>query len=139
MMLANKVVNEDDFKYYMQDAEKNYFGARYNYRELLANEMVPFKFKTIIERYIKHNTNEETTIESHLYYMTTEDEDYRVFRQLKAKVRVSQYKKNKKDQFKEKLYTIDKFVALSPVEKQEMGIIVRELVISKLALFAFIV
>ncbi len=139
MMLANKVINEDDFKYYMQDAEKNYFGARYSYRELLNNEMVPFKFKTIIERYIKHETDEETTLESHFYYMTSDDANYRVYRQLKARVRVSQYKKNKTDIFKEKLYPIDKLVQMSPQEKEEAGIIIRELVISKLALFAFVV
>lgn len=139
MMLANKVINEDDFKYYMQDAEKNYFGARYSYRELLNNEMVPFKFKTIIERYIKHETDEETTLESHFYYMTSDDANYRVYRQLKARVRVSQYKKNKTDVFKEKLYPIDKLVQMSPQEKEEAGIIIRELVISKLALFAFVV
>ena len=139
MMLANKVINEDDFKYYMQDAEKNYFGARYSYRELLNNEMVPFKFKTIIERYIKHETDEETTLESHFYYMTSDDANYRVYRQLKARVRVSQYKKNKTDVFKEKLYPIEKIVQMSPQEKEEAGIIIRELVISKLALFAFVV
>ena len=44
----NNIVNENDFKYYMQDIERHYFGARYSYNELLNNEMVPFKFKTII-------------------------------------------------------------------------------------------
>jgi hypothetical protein len=139
MMLANKVVNEDDFKYYMQDAEKNYFGARYCYRELLNNEMVPFKFKTIIERYIKHETDEETTLESHLYYMTREESNYRVYKQLRARVRVSQFKKNKTDVYMEKLYPIDKLVQMTPQEKEEAGMIIRELVISKLALFAFVV
>ncbi|MBE5834192.1 MAG: hypothetical protein E7309_06105 [Butyrivibrio sp.] len=139
MMLANKVVNEDDFKYYMQDAEKNYFGARYCYRELLNNEMVPFKFKTIIERYIKHETDEETTLESHLYYMTREESNYRVYKQLRARVRVFQFKKNKTDVYMEKLYPIDKLVQMTPQEKEEAGMIIRELVISKLALFAFVV
>lgn len=139
MMLANKVINEDDFKYYMQDAEKNYFGARYSYRELLNNEMVPFKFKTIIERYIKHETDEETTLESHLYYMTREESNYRVYKQLRARVRVSQFKKNKTDVYMEKLYPIDKLVQMTPQEKEEAGMIIRELVISKLALFAFVV
>ena len=139
MMLANKVINEDDFKYYMQDAEKNYFGARYCYRELLNNEMVPFKFKTIIERYIKHETDEETTLESHLYYMTREESNYRVYKQLRARVRVFQFKKNKTDVYMEKLYPIDKLVQMTPQEKEEAGMIIRELVISKLALFAFVV
>ena len=36
----NNIVNDDDFKYFMQDLERNYFGARYSYDELLSNEMV---------------------------------------------------------------------------------------------------
>ena len=145
MMLANKVINEDDFKYYMQDAEMNYFGAypvglmTASEAELLNNEMVPFKFKTIIERYIKHETDEETTLESHLYYMTREESNYRVYKQLRARVRVSQFKKNKTDVYMEKLYPIDKLVQMTPQEKEEAGMIIRELVISKLALFAFVV
>ena len=55
----NNIVNEDDFKYYMQDIERYYFGARYNYNELLNNEMVPFKFKTVITKYIKEDVLSE--------------------------------------------------------------------------------
>ena len=135
----NNIVNEDDFKYYMQDIERNYFGARYNYNELLNNEMVPFKFKTIISKYLKDDVELDTALESHLYYMTTETYDYRIYKQLKARVRVSQYK-NSKDSlkgFKEKIYKIEELVRISPEEKEEQGIIIRELIISKLALFAF--
>ena len=65
----NNIVNEDDFKYYMQDIERNYFGARFSYQELLDNEMVPFKFKTIISKYIKDEVELDTTLESHLFYL----------------------------------------------------------------------
>ena len=132
------IVNEDDFKYYMQDIERYYFGARYNYNELLNNEMVPFKFKTIISKYLKDDIDLDTTIESHFYYLTKEDFDYRVYKQLRTRVRVSQYK-NKSDKnkgFKEKVYTVEQLVKISPKEKEEEGIIVRELIVSKLALFA---
>ena len=62
----NNIVNEDDFKYYMQDIERNYFGARFNYNELLNNELIPFKFKTIISKYLKDDVDLSTTLESHL-------------------------------------------------------------------------
>ena len=135
----NNIVNEDDFKYYMQDIERNYFGARYNYNELLNNEMVPFKFKTIISKYLKDDVELDTSLESHLYYITNETYDYRIFKQLKARIRVSEYKNNKDSSkgFKEKVYKIEELVRLSPSEKEEKGIIIRELIISKLALFAF--
>ncbi len=143
MSLPNNIVNENDFKYYMQDVSKNYFGARFNYNELLDNELVPFKFKTIISRYIAKNIDKDTTLESHFYYMDRDDECYRVYKQLKATIRVSQYKNINKPveerTFKEKLYSIDDFSVMPVSEKEEKGIIVREIIISKLSLFAFMV
>ena len=63
-MLVN---HEEDFKYFMQDMEKIYLGARYSYQELMGNELVPFKFRTIIERYLTRELDQETTLESHFY------------------------------------------------------------------------
>lgn len=133
------IVNEDDFKYSMQDASKYYFGARMSYQNILADEMAPFKFKTIVERYIIKDLDPATTLESHLYHLTQEDYEWRVFKQLKSKVRVSQLKKGSKDHYQEKVYTMDQIAAISASEKEEAGMIIRELVISKLALFAFFV
>ena len=135
----NNIVNENDFKYYMQDIERYYFGARYNYSELLNNEMVPFKYKTIITKYLKDEVDYETTLESHLYYMNTEGFDYRIYKQLRSRVRTSMYKDPEKREkgFKEKVYTIEQLVKLDKEEKEKLGIIVRELIFSKLALFGF--
>lgn len=133
------IVNEDDFKYYMQDIERYYFGARYNYNELLNNEMVPFKFKTIISKYIKDEVDLDTSLESHLYYIEKDSFDYKLYRQLRLRIRTSQYKDplNHEKGFKEKVYTIEQLVKMDKNEKEEKGIIIRELIISKLALFGF--
>ncbi len=135
----NSIVNDDDFKYYMQDIERHYFGARYNYEELLHNEMVPFKFKSIITKYFKEEIGYETTLESHLYHMKDEGFDYEIYKQLKSRVRTSLYKDpdRKEKGFKEKVYTISEFSKIPVEEKERLGIIVRELVLSKLALFGF--
>lgn len=135
----NNIVSDDDFKYYMQDIERNYFGARYTYNELLNNEMVPFKFKTIITKYLKDDVELDTTLESHLYYMNDQNYDYRIYKQLKSRIRVSEYKNSKDSSkgFKEKIYKIEELVRISPKEKEEKGMIIRELILSKLALFAF--
>ncbi len=108
-----------------------------SYAEILSNEMAPFKFKTIVERYILKDIDSHTTLESHLYHLTEEDFEWRVYRQLKAKVRVSQLKKCSVDHYQEKVYTMNQLAAFSAKEKEEAGMIVRELVISKLALLAF--
>ena len=63
----------------------------------------------------------------------------KVLKQLKARVRTSLYK-TKADNtkgYKEKVFTIEQLVKLSKEEKEELGIIVRELIIGKLSLFAF--
>ncbi|RKM62479.1 hypothetical protein D6855_03435 [Butyrivibrio sp. CB08] len=135
----NNIVNENDFKYYMQDIERYYFGARYSYSELLNNEMVPFKYKTIITKYLKDEVDYETTLESHFYHMNNEGFDYKIYKQLRARVRASQYKDPAKREkgFKEKIYTIEQLSRISPKEKESLGIIIRELIISKLAMFGF--
>ena len=133
------ISNENDFKYYMQDIERHYFGCRSSYRFLLDNENVPFKFKSVITKYLKDHVDLDTSLESHLYYMERDCFDYEVYKQLKARVRVLTYKDHSKKEkgFKEKLLTIEQLVRISPQEKEEQGMIVRELVLSKLALFAF--
>ena len=135
-MLIN---HEEDFKYCMQDMERDYFGARYTYQELMQNELVPFKFKTIIERYLVRDIDRDTSLESHFYHMTKENPEYRVYRQLKARVRVTQIKNRKSSQteYTEKVYTLEQLTALSTDEKMEKGIAIREIILSKLALFAF--
>ena len=135
-MLIN---HEEDFKYCMQDMERDYFGARYTYQELMQNELVPFKFKTIIERYLVRDIDRDTSLESHFYHMTKENPEYRVYRQLKARVRVTQIKNRKSSQteYTEKVYTLEQLTALSQEKKLEKGLAIREIILSKLALFAF--
>jgi hypothetical protein len=137
--MMNSIVNEDDFKYYMQDIERYYFGARYSYNELVSNDMVPFKFKTIITKYLKDEVEQDTTLESHFYYMTRDNFDYRIYKQLRTRIRVSQYKDSSKKEkgFKEVLYTVEKLAGISAEEKEKEGMLIREIVVSKLALFGF--
>ncbi len=137
-MLIN---HEEDFKYVMQDIERYYFGARLSYAELDANELTPFKFKTICEKYLGKELDPSTALESQLYFLDKETFEYRVLHQLRAKVRVSQQKKSRHSSsspiYEEKVYKIEQLVNISPADKQEAGMIVRELIISKLALFGF--
>lgn len=41
-------LQDTDFKYVMQDTGNIYIGARLTYAELMDQEMLPFKMKTII-------------------------------------------------------------------------------------------
>lgn len=135
----NTIINEDDFKYYMQDIERYYFGARYNYNELIANEIVPFKFKTVITKYFKDDIDFSTTLESHIYHLTKDTYDYKVYKQLRTRIRTSVYKDpdRKEKGFKEKVYKIEEIVKINPEEKERLGMLVREIIISKLGLWGF--
>lgn len=135
----NTIINEDDFKYYMQDIERYYFGARYNYNELISNEIVPFKFKTVITKYFKDDIDFSTALESHIYHLSKDTYDYKVYKQLRTRIRTSVYKDpdRKEKGFKEKVYKIEEIVKISPKEKERLGMLVREIIISKLGLWGF--
>ena len=52
-------------------------------------------------------------------------------------LKIAAYEEKREKGFKEKVYTIEQLVKLDKEEKEKLGIIVRELIFSKLALFGF--
>ena len=134
---------DNDFKYYMQDVGSLYFGARYSYEELMAHEMVPFKFKSVIEHYIMKDTQLDTTLESQFYYMTDDLFSYRTYMQLKAKVKISLLVEKKplfgtkKSVYRTRVLSLDEFVRMNLAQKKKCGVIIQEIILSKLALMAF--
>lgn len=134
---------DNDFKYFMQDVGSLYFGARYNYEEMLAHEMIPFKFKSIIEHYIRKDTQADTTLESQFYYMTDDMFSYKTYMQLKAKVKICLLveKKplfgDKKAVYRNRTLSLDEFVKMNLAQKKKYGVKIQEIIISKLALMSF--
>ncbi len=134
---------DNDFKYYMQDIGSLYLGARYSYEELMAHEMIPFKFKSIIEHYITKDTQLDTTLESQFYYMTDDLFSYRTYLQLKAKVKISllvekkPFFGDKKAVYRTQVLSLDEFVRMNLAQKKKCGVIIQEITISKLALMSF--
>lgn len=135
------VHNEDDFKYVMQDIEKYYIGARYTYEELMGLSIIPFKLKTVIERYLVHDIDRTTSLESCFYYMGKEDADYRVYRQLRTRVRCTMLQKphaeDREDRYMEKVMTVDQLARISQEDKKAKNLVIREIGISKLGLMMF--
>lgn len=133
----------EDFKYFMQDVNALYIGAYYNYGELMENEMVPFKLKSIIEHYIMKDTQADTTLESQFYYMIGEEFSYRTYTQLKAKVKVCMFVESKslfgkeKIVYKNKIIPLSQFVQMNLAQKKKYGVKVQEIILSKLAMMAF--
>ena len=79
-----------DYKYIMQDVSNIYLGAKYTYEELTEDEEIPFKIKSLVNRYIKPELEDwAVSLESHFYYMEEKGFAYQTFLQLKTKVKIS--------------------------------------------------
>lgn len=145
-MLSQKQSYED-YKYVMVDTGNVYLGAKYTYGELLQNEDVPFKIRTIVERYILPQADAETTLESGFYYMAQDSLTYRTYRQLKVKVKCSRlvekkkfFSKGKKNRrYVTELIGLETFAAMTPAQKEAQGVMVQEIVVNKLAMMVFTV
>ena len=132
-----------DYKYFMQDTGSIYLGARLSYTEILQDEMINFKYKSIVEHYILKDIGPETTLESQLYYMTKEQFSYRTYQQLKARVKISilEEKKGlfggKKTGYQTKILPLAEFADMNLAQKKAKGVMVQELILSKHGLMAF--
>ncbi|MDE6882273.1 MAG: hypothetical protein K2P48_04065 [Lachnospiraceae bacterium] len=132
-----------DFKYFMQDTGSLYLGAKYTYKEILEEEMVTFKFKSIVEHYLLKDTDPETTLESQFYYMTPEQFSYKTYRQLKARVKVCTLVEKKsllgraEVKYENKVMKLEELVGMNLAQKKKYGIVVQELILSKLSLMSF--
>ncbi len=134
----------EDFKYMLQDVSRIYIGAKYTYRELMQNTEMAFKFKSVIEHYLLRDTDPDTSLESDFYYMEPGSFSYRTYEQLKVKLKVSMLvdiegKKGKKERaYREKILSMQEFAAIPLAKKKIDGIVVQELILSKLALVSFV-
>ena len=137
--------NSEDFKYVMQDNGNIYLGAKYSLQELLEEEMVPFKLKAIISQYVLKEDDRDTTLESQFYYLEPEGFLYETFRQLKVKVKVQRQKERKnlfgkkKLEYKEEILSLKELTEINLARKKGSGMLIREIVISKLAMMTFTV
>ena len=136
-------MQNDDFKYVIQDVGNLYLGAGFSYEELLVHEMVPFKLRVIISQYVLKEAAPETTLESQFYYMEENTFLYEVFGQLKTRVKVQIQVEKKgvfgkeKLQYKEKIFTLQELAQMNLAKKKKAGMLVREIIFSKLGIMSF--
>lgn len=133
----------EDFKYVLQDTGNLYLGAGFSYEELLEAEMVPFKLKAILSHYILKESSPDTTLESEFYYLKEDTFLYETYRQLKVKVK-GQVQAEKRSLlgktslvYQEKVFTLPELTAMNLARKKASGMIIREIIISKLGMMTF--
>lgn len=133
----------EDYKYNMQDTGNLYIGAKYTLEEIIEEEMIMFKFRMIVERYILPEADLQDTLESHLYYLEPKSFLVKIYKQLKAKVKINVIEEKhsmfggSKKQYTTKMVTVEELAAMPVKEKEEKGVVIQELRMSKLALMSF--
>lgn len=141
----------EDYKYGMQDLSHIYVGCKYTFGELLEAEDVTFKFRMIVKRDILPEADPEDTLETHLYYLAPDSFLVKIYRQLKARVKVNLIEERKSlfgagagtgsgragnSRYVTKMLSVEELVRIPPDQKEQQGYVIQELSISKLALAA---
>lgn len=133
----------EDYKYCMQDVSSVYIGTKYSFQELLDDKTIPFKFQLLVERYILPEADLKDSLETHLYYLQEKSFLVRIYEQLKAKVKINIIEEKKtltgkvKKEYTTKVIPIRQLTNMTVEEKEQAGVVVQELAISKLALMGF--
>lgn len=137
------MLQDNDFKYVMADAGSIYLGARFSFRDLMEQEMVPFKLKAIMTHYILKEVDQDNTLESQFYYLESGNFLYETLRQLKLKVKVNVQEEKKtlfgktKFVYVEKILSLKELTEMNLAKKKASGMIIREIIVPKLALMTF--
>lgn len=143
MKIKGNVTQYEDFKYVLQDTGNIYLGARFSYEELMEHEMVPFKLKAILTHYILKEASPDTTLESQFYYLAGNTFLYETFKQLKIRVKIQRQVEKKtllgkmKTEYKEEILSLQELVEMNLARKKACGMLIREIVISKLGMMTF--
>lgn len=143
MKIKENVTQYEDFKYVMQDTGSIYLGARFSYEELLEHEMVPFKLKAILTHYILKEASPDTTLESQFYYLEKDTFLYEIFKQLKIRIKIQRQVEKKslsgkeKIKYQEEILKLDEITEMNLARKKGSGMLVREIIISKLGMMTF--
>ena len=137
-----KIQKYEDYKYVMADTSYLYLGAKYTYGELIENEDVPFKLRTIFERYIMPQVSGDATLEAHFKTMPR-DLAFKTYKQLKIKLKISRPKEKKNlfgkvtARYITETIPVAEYMEMTGEEKD--ALVVQEVVFGKLALMSFAV
>lgn len=142
-MEIREELQNNDFKYVMMDMSNIYLGARFSYEELLNQELTPFKLKAVIRQYILKETTGDTTLESQFYYLDRDMFLYEIFSQLKVKVKINIQVEKKSlrgetvYRYEERILKLKELTEINLAKKKAMGVMICEIIVSKLGLMTF--
>ncbi|MGN0400879.1 MAG: hypothetical protein ACI4HQ_01300 [Acetatifactor sp.] len=138
--LEQNVSIYEDYKYSMQDTGRVYVGCKYTFAEFLEAEDILFKFRMLVQKYILPEADPEDTLETHLYYLEPTSFLVKLYKQMKARVRVSVLEEKKSifgkraKGYVTRQLTVEELASMTPAEKEACGLVIQEISVSKLAL-----
>ncbi len=135
-------IQNNDFKYVIQDTNCVYFGKELTYAEIMDKEDVPFKFKAVISAHIAREIDLNKRMTDHVLEITESAFSYRIFEQLKLTVRVCYKVSTKgfggkiKEKWVHKACLIGQFCKEYRSKTIQSEVMIEDFSISKLALLA---
>ncbi|MGN1170689.1 MAG: hypothetical protein ACI4SZ_03450 [Lachnospiraceae bacterium] len=131
-------MENQDFKYVMQDVSRVYIGAKFTYQEMLDRDDIPFKFKAILSHYMLKEVSADTTPENHVFYLSGDSLSYMVYRQLGVQFKMNVWQPEK-GHYKSLSFTVSELYDRPEVLAQKDTIVVEELMIPKVKIMMFTV
>lgn len=134
-----------DYKYTMADFSNIYLGAKLTYRDVIEHQDINFKIKAIIERYFLKDLDPDTTLESHFYYMTSDEFAAKTYLQLKVKVKFNILEEKRgilgkgKTAYTTQILPIHKFMEMNLAKKKAGGVVIQEIIFPKMTLLGFVI
>jgi len=130
----------NDFKHVMHDLTNIYIGGKLSYAELMNMDEVPFKLKSIFSHNMLKEVAGDTCLENHIFYINDTDLSYFVYKQLKARFKLSIFSEDGhgkgKPGYKAYEYKIDEIIKNEEIMSKKDQIIVEEMRITKMSLMS---
>ncbi|MCR4651837.1 MAG: hypothetical protein K5662_08805 [Lachnospiraceae bacterium] len=132
-----------DYKYLIQDFSNVYIGGKTTYADLMDDDDVSFKLRTIIAHYILQEVDRDTTIENHIFFMEKDSMSYMVYKKMKALFKLNVFLPNgagrNKPGYTIKEYSIDDIIDSEELQSKKNEIFLNEVRLKKLAIMGIVV
>ena len=99
--------------------------------------------KAILTHYLLKEVSPDTTLESQFYYLEENTFLYETFQQLKIRIKVQIQEPKRtlsgktKIKYQERIFSLQELVQMNLARKKASGMLIREIIISKLGMMTF--
>ncbi len=130
-------LNENDYKYIIEDFSNYYIGARLSYQELADDENTPGRLKDAVYRTFFKEIAPSMTIGEHLLKLEDTSVCHMAFSQLRIRIKVTALiqkpdkKGNLKEVYETKDYSLDEFLKQKEIKENPEQYLIQEICFKK--------